>query len=92
MHNFSVKCEHETDWFSYTGYCQDVTYSNLFVNIESIEVNHVSVILERMRAPVRHISYGIRHTALCRMYGIVAYVRHNNHAGSPVLGIPALPH
>ena len=23
------------------------------------------------------------------MYGIVAYVRHNNHAGSPVLGIPA---
>ena len=48
--------------------------------------------IERMRAPVRHISYGIRHTALCHMYGIVAYVRHNNHAGSPVLGIPALPH
>ena len=33
-------------------------------------------------------AYFIRHTA----YGIVAYVRHNNHAGSPVLGIPALPH
>ena len=49
-------------------------------------------ILERMRAPVRHISYGIRHTALCRMYGIVAYVRYNNHPGSPLLGIPALPH
>ena len=48
--------------------------------------------IERMRAPVRHISYGIRHTALCRIYGIVAYVRHNNHAGSPVLGILALPH
>ena len=55
----------------------------------SIEYN---LLLERMRAPVRHISYGIRHTALCRMYGIVAYARHNNHAGSPVLGIPALPH
>ena len=38
------------------------------------------------------MAYFIRHTALCRMYGIVAYVRHNNHAGSPVLGIPALPH
>ena len=37
-------------------------------------------------------AYFIRHTALCSMYGIVAYVRHNNHAGSPVLGIPALPH
>ena len=37
-------------------------------------------------------AYFIRHTALCRMYGIVAYVRHNNHAGSQVLGIPALPH
>ena len=33
-------------------------------------------------------AYFIRHTA----YGIVPYVRHNNHAGSPVLGIPALPH
>ena len=33
-------------------------------------------------------AYFMRHTALCRMYGIVAYVRHNNHTGSPVLGIP----
>ena len=35
----------------------------------------LSVIVERMRAPVRHISYGIRHcavcTALCRMYGTI---------------------
>ena len=29
--------------------------------------------LERMRTAVRDF---IRHTALCRMYGIVAYVRH----------------
>ena len=35
--------------------------------------------LERMRTPVRHISYGIRHTALSRTYAIVAYVRHNNN-------------
>ena len=48
--------------------------------------------LERMRTPVRHISYGIRHTALSRTYAIVAYVRHNNNAGSPVFGIPGLPH
>ena len=45
-----------------------------------------------MRTPVRHISYGIRHTALSRTYAIVAYVRHNNNAGSPVFGIPGLPH
>ena len=48
--------------------------------------------IERMRTPVRHISYGIRHTALSRTYTIVAYVRHNNNAGSPVFGIPGLPH
>ena len=50
------------------------------------------VIVERMRTPVRHISYGIRHAALSRTYAIVAYVRHNNNAGSPVFGIPGLPH
>ena len=49
-------------------------------------------IIERMRTPVRHISYGIRHTALSRTYAIVAYVRHNNNAGSPVIDIPRLPH
>ena len=43
-----------------------------------------------MRTPVRHISYGIRHTALSRTYAIVAYVRHNNNDGSPVFGIPGL--
>ena len=48
MHNFSVKREHKNDWFSYTGYCQDVTYSNLFVNIKSIEVIHVSVIYTKI--------------------------------------------
>ena len=32
MHNFSVKPEHKTDWFSYTGYCQDVTYSIIVNN------------------------------------------------------------
>ena len=47
--------------------------------------------LERMRTPVRHISYDIRHTALSRTYAIVAYVRHNNNAGSPVFGISGLP-
>ena len=26
MHNLSVKRVHKNDWFSYTGYCQDVTY------------------------------------------------------------------
>ena len=49
-------------------------------------------LLERMRAPVRHISYGIRHKALSRTYAIFAYVRHNNKADSPVFGIPVLPH
>ena len=44
-----------------------------------------------MRTPVRHISYRIRHTALSRTYGIVAYVRHNNNADSPVFGIPHFP-
>ena len=48
-------------------------------------------IIERMGTPVRHISYGIRHTALSSTYAIVAYVRHNNNAGSPVFGIPGLP-
>ena len=51
MHNFSVKREHKNDWFSYTGYCQDVTYSNLFVNIKSIEVIHVSVIFAKSYSP-----------------------------------------
>ena len=39
-------------------------------------------------------SYGIWLTALSRTYAIVAYVhlRHNNNAGSPVIGIPGLPH
>ena len=40
--------------------------------------------IERMRTPVRHISYGIRHTALSRTNSIVAYVRHDNNADSPV--------
>ena len=35
-------------------------------------------------------AYFIRHTALPRTYAIVAYVRHNNNADSPVFGIPAL--
>ena len=37
-------------------------------------------------------AYFIRHTALSRTYAIVAYVRHNNNAGSPVFGIQGLPH
>ena len=37
-------------------------------------------------------AYSIRHTALSRTYAIVACVRHNNNAGSPVFGIPGLPH
>ena len=37
-------------------------------------------------------AYFIRHTALSPTYAIVAYVRHNNNAGSPVFGIPGLPH
>ena len=44
MHNFSVKRVHKTDWLSYTGYRQEVTIQP-FVNIESIEVIHVSVML-----------------------------------------------
>ena len=35
-------------------------------------------------------AYFIRHKALSRTYAIVAYVRHNNNAGSPVFGIPGL--
>ena len=43
------------------------------------------------------LPYGIFHTAhgrtvFSRTYAIVAYIRHNNNAGSSVVGIPAIPH
>ena len=57
------------DWFQ-----QYLTSLQIYTVFEAVS----DVIIERMRAPVRHISYGIRHTVLSRTYAIVAYVRHNN--------------
>ena len=52
---------------------------------------HGLKLIERMRTPVRHFSYGIRHypvhTLLSRMYGTIT-----TDAGSPVFGIPGLLH
>ena len=83
-----------------TSFC-DTQYSFIFFcglisfppcNIKNI-VNHRDVFfsIERMRTPVRHFSYGIRHypvhTLLSRMYGTIT-----TDAGSPVFGIPGLLH
>ena len=68
-----------------------IIYLSARLFLKKIKPEGMWDILERMRTSVRHISYGIRHTALSLTYAIVAYVRHNNNAGSLYLVFQDFP-
>ena len=56
------------------------------------ELEHLRLFCVSREDAYSRTAYFIRHTALSCTYAIVAYVRHNSNADSPVFGIPALPH